>query len=173
MIPIAAATPLAELTEQMPVHFTVPGIAAPAGSKKGFYNKKAGRVIITDDSKRSRPWKAQVSEAAIEAMHGGELLDGPLLLEITFWMPRPKGHFGSGKNAAVVRASAPWAPTVKPDLLKLARAVEDALTGIVYRDDAQVITEILQKAYTTSSARTYVRVVPVTPPGQHRPEPLP
>jgi len=96
-------------------------------------------------------------------------LEGPLLLELTFWIPRPKGHYGSGKNAAVVKAGAPFAPTVKPDLLKLTRAVEDALTGIVYRDDSQITSETLQKAYTTGQARTEVRVVPVADPREHRP----
>ena len=146
------------------VSFTVNGLAAPAGSKKGFYNAKAKRVIITDASTRSRPWKAQVSDAATEAMDGRDLLVGPLLLEVTFWVPRPQGHYGSGRNAGTVRASAPWAPIVKPDLLKLARAVEDAMSSIVYRDDAQVTSEVLQKAYTTGQARTEIRVVQVQPP---------
>jgi Holliday junction resolvase RusA-like endonuclease len=88
-------------------------------------------------------------------------LNGPLLLELTFWTPRPKGHYGSGKNAGQVRGSAPRHPTVKPDLLKLARAVEDALSGIVYRDDAQITTEILQKAY-GEPARCEIRVVPIS-----------
>lgn len=141
------------------VSFTVHGVAAPAGSKRGFYNAKAKRVIVTDDSARSRPWKAQVADAAAQAMTGREPFSvEPLLLELTFWMPRPKGHLGAKGN---VRPSAPSAPTVKPDLLKLARAVEDALTGVVYRDDAQITCEVLQKAYTTAGARTEVRVVPV------------
>lgn len=125
------------------IAFTVYGKPAPAGSKRGFYNAKAARVIITDASKNSRPWKAQVSDAAAEAMDGGALLNGPVELSLTFYVPRPKGHFG----AKGVRPSAPTSPTVKPDLLKLARAVEDALSGIVYRDDAQIVTEHLEKHY--------------------------
>lgn len=153
----------------MSVQFTVHGTAAPAGSKKGFINRKTGRVIITDASKGSRPWKSQISSAAVDAMAGRDPLDGPLLLELTFWVARPKGHYGSGKNAGVVKGSAPFAPTVRPDVLKLARGVEDALTTIVYRDDAQITTEILQKAYTTGSARTEIRVVQIEEPGQQRP----
>ena len=114
------------------IAFTVHGKPAPAGSKRGFYNAKAKRVIITDDSKNSRPWKAQISDAAAEAMAGYDLLQGPLSVSLTFFVLRPKGHYG----ARGLRPSAPEFPTVKPDLLKLARAVEDALSGIVYRDDA-------------------------------------
>jgi Holliday junction resolvase RusA-like endonuclease len=150
------------------VKFTVYGVAQPAGSKRGFYNAKAGRVIVTDANAKSRPWKALVSDAAVQAMTIGDPngqsrvlemaapLDGPLLLELTFWMPRPKGHYGKKG----VRPSAPRFPTVKPDVLKLARGVEDALSGIVYRDDAQVVTEVLQKAY-GEPARVEVRVVPI------------
>jgi len=132
--------------------FTVYGVPAPAGSKRGFYNAGAKRVIITDDSKRSRPWKAQVSDAAAEAMGGAALLNGPVDLGLTFYAPRPKGHFG----ARGIRPSAPISPTVKPDLLKLARAVEDALSGIVYRDDSQIVVEHLEKHY-GEPARVEVR----------------
>jgi len=136
------------------IEFTVYGKPAPAGSKKGFYNAKARRVIITDDSKHSRPWKAQVSDAAAEAMDGRVLINGPLELRLAFYVPRPKGHFG----AKGVRPSAPVSPAVKPDLLKLARAVEDALSGIVYRDDAQIVRELLAKQY-GEPARVVVQAI--------------
>lgn len=137
----------------MKVEFTVYGIPAPAGSKRGFYNAKAKRVIVTDDSAKSRPWKALVSDAAQQAMtfHGDEgtsghspLLEGPLALELVFYVPRPKGHMSARGG---VKPSAPPYPAVKPDVLKLTRAVEDALSGIVYRDDAQIVTELLLKRY--------------------------
>ncbi len=131
----------------MSVVFTVYGQPQPAGSKRGFYNKKTARIIITDDAKRSRPWKALVSDAAAQAMNGAGLLDGPLMLGLEFYMPRPKGHYRTGRHAGTVRDSAPPIPTVKPDLLKLARAVEDALTGLVYRDDSQIAREVLDKFY--------------------------
>lgn len=129
------------------ISFTVYGVPAPAGSKKGFYNHKAKRVIITDDSKRSRPWKAVISDAAVEAMGERSPLEGPLMLSLTFIVARPKGHYRTGRNAGLLREAAPEYPTVKPDLLKLARAVEDALSGIVYRDDSQVVVERLNKWY--------------------------
>jgi Holliday junction resolvase RusA-like endonuclease len=138
------------------IQFTVHGQPQPAGSKRGFYNAKARRVIITDDATRSRPWKALVSDAAVEAMIGtavlndkgyalpiGTLLEGPLMVTLVFYVPRPKGHYG----ARGLKPSAPPYPTVKPDVLKLARAVEDALTGIVYRDDSQIVCEVLEKHY--------------------------
>lgn len=127
----------------MNVCFTVYGTPAPAGSKRGFYNANARRVIITDDNAKSRPWKALVSDAAIEATGAGPLLTGPLELVVRFYMPRPKGHQG----ARGLRPSAPSHPAVKPDTTKLLRAVEDALTGLVYKDDAQICEQHVFKAY--------------------------
>lgn len=128
------------------VAFTVYGNAAPAGSKRAFVNPKTGRAIVTDDSKGSKPWKAEVKAAAGAVMAGRPLLEGPLFLALTFYRPRPRGHFtGTGELSAAGRRAI--APTTKPDVLKLARAVEDALTGIVWRDDAQVVTERIAKRY--------------------------
>lgn len=136
----------------------VHGRAMPAGSKRGFVNKKTGGVIITDAAKGSRPWKAEVKDQAVQRMNGQPPIAGALRVELLFWVRRPKGHYGSGRNANVVKASAPRFPTVKPDLLKLARGIEDAMTGIVYGDDAQIVTEVLRKRYTGGAERVEITV---------------
>lgn len=132
--------------------FKACGIPQPAGSKRGFpIRRKNGKigVSITDANPKSADWKTLVSLAASEQFHG-DLMTGPLHVRLKFCMPRPKGHYGTGKNADRVKDSAPEFPTTKPDVLKLARAVEDALTGIVYGDDAQIVMEDLQKCYDTN-----------------------
>lgn len=129
----------------MSVSLTVLGRPQPAGSKRAFQNKHTGRVQVVDASKGSRPWKQQVAgEASSQAP---EMLDGPLRLDVTFVLARPKGHFGSGRNAAEIKPSAPPYPATRPDTTKLLRAVEDALTGIVWRDDAQVVEQAARKVY--------------------------
>jgi len=164
-----------------PVSFTVHGTPVAGGSKRGFVNRNTGRVIITDASDKARPWKALVRDAAVQAMtchdetpigtHGYlPPLEGPLLLEVTFWMPRPKSHFGTGKRAGILKPAAPRFHTVKPDTTKLLRLIEDSLTGVVWRDDSQVATQIAQKVY-GEPARCEVRVVPIaqdTVEGKHR-----
>ena len=139
------------------VSIVVVGIAAPAGSKSAFPNRKTGGVSVRDSSKRAKPWQAVVSSAATDAFTG-PLLVGPLALLIDFRLPRPKGHFGVGRNAAIVRPSAPVAPDVKPDLTKLVRGVEDALTGIVWRDDGQVVEQRTRKIY-GEPAETHITVL--------------
>lgn len=129
------------------VQFTVYGTPAPAGSKKAFALKKGGaytgRVGVTHDSKRSKPWMESVAREAATAMQGRELLQGPLLLTLTFCRARPSGHFGRRG----LLPSAPAYPTTKPDLTKYVRAAEDALRGIVWRDDAQVCMQETAKVY--------------------------
>lgn len=129
----------------MRINLTVFGRAAPAGSKKAVPMGKRWGVV--DDSKRSKPWKDQVAQQAGLAMAGRDLIREPVHVQFTFFVRRPKGHMGTGRNAGKVRPSAPQYPAKKPDVLKLARAVEDALTGVVYNDDAQIVSEYLEKQY--------------------------
>ena len=139
--------------ETAPVRFVVYGEQRPQGSKKAnaVYGRDgkpvmAGKrvvVVVREDNPKTREWRRQVSDAAAQAMDGRQLLAGALKLEIQFLRVRPASHFRTGKNAHLVRDSAPKYPTTKPDQLKLARAIEDALSGIVYRDDNQVVRHIL------------------------------
>jgi Holliday junction resolvase RusA-like endonuclease len=135
--------------------FYVHGKPQPAGSKRAFVLKggaNKGRAIITDANPKARDWKIDVQHGARLATSDwdGNLLDGPLKVAFTFFLLRPKGHYRTGKNAHLLREDAPEMPTSKPDVLKLARGTEDALTGLVWRDDAQITTELLQKRYGTS-----------------------
>lgn len=122
---------------------TVHGLPAPQGSKKyvghRFSNKYGKELpVLVESSKKVDPWRRNVAKAAMTA-RPLELFDGPLVADMVFSMPRPKGHFGTGRNAGSLRPSAPLVPFVMPDLSKLARSTEDALKGIVWRDDSLVV----------------------------------
>lgn len=126
--------------------FVVYGTPAPQGSKRGFYNQKTKRVNIVEDSKRVRPWKEAVKEMALSARgltEDDSLADpiaGPVVVSVRFYLPRPRSHFGTGRNAGTVKASAPTFPAVVPDLDKLVRSTLDALTeaGLIV-DDKQIV----------------------------------
>ena len=131
-----------------PITFFVAGIAKPAGSKRGFYIPSIKRVVITDANPNSKDWKLDVKAAASEAMPDGQpLWECPIAVKFTFFIVRPKGHFRTGANAHLLRDSAPPLPKSKPDVLKLARGVEDAITGIIWKDDSQIVSERLFKRY--------------------------
>ncbi len=129
------------------IEFFVPGIPQPGGSKRAFVNKKTGRAIITEDNPKSRPWRAVVVDRATAAMRGRAPLTGPVWMSVIFYVLRPRGHYGTGRNQGTVKRSAPKAPMVRPDYLKLTRSTEDALKGICWKDDSQVVEAHLYKRY--------------------------
>ena len=129
------------------IGFTVLGEPKPAGSKRAFRNPHTDRIAMVDSSgKAGKDWRRAVAEAGREAHHG-PLLRGALSVQFLFYRPRPKSHYRTGKNAGLLRDSAPRDPITRPDVLKLARAAEDALTGVVWHDDAQIVSEHLYKCY--------------------------
>jgi len=127
--------------------FFVPGIPQTAGSKRVFLNKKTGKPIVTDDCKRGKDWRATVQHFALAATINKTLLEGAIQCDMSFVLLRPKGHYGTGKRKRTLKPSAPMHPTKRPDRGKLARAVEDALTGVIWRDDAQVVCGDIVKRY--------------------------
>lgn len=133
---------------------TVYGTAEPAGSKRGFYRPGLG-VRVVDANPKSRRWKTLVAQEAGKVANG--LLEGPLALDAVFFRPRPASHYGTGRNAGVLKASAPPYPATRPDTTKLLRGVEDALTGVLYRDDAQIVRQVVAKDW-GEPARVVIRI---------------
>lgn len=135
------------------IAFVAYGRPQPGGSKRAMAVRRngipTGKINVIDAGKHTLAWRQEVASAAACAMQARklELLRGPLMLEVVFYFARPRGHYGGGANANRVRASAPKYPSVKPDCTKLIRAIEDALTGIVWRDDAQIVQQIAGKFY--------------------------
>jgi crossover junction endodeoxyribonuclease RusA len=132
-----------------PVIIEVHGTPAPQGSK---IRNRYGAVY--ESNRNVAPWReairAEVQRAMLVPMAG------PVDCRVVFRMPRPQGHYGTGRNAGQVRKSAPARPASKPDIDKLARAVLDGLTdGGAWKDDGQVVTLVVHKVY----------ALPEAPPG--------
>ena len=135
------------------LNFFVPGTPAPQGSKsfKGFAGN--GRAIMIESSKAVGPWRERVALAAHNAMRetGWAPFDGALSVRLAFVLPRPKS---APKTIHV--------PAIKrPDGDKLLRAVLDAMTGIVYRDDAQIVD------YRLTKDLEWPHMIPNAVPGCH------
>lgn len=106
------------------------GSPAPQGSKKFVGLAKSGRGILAESSKKVRPWRQDVKAEALKVRAGAAPIDAPVRVRMVFTMPKP--------------ASAPKRkrtyPMRMPDLSKLARSTEDALTDAgIWRDDARVV----------------------------------
>jgi Holliday junction resolvase RusA-like endonuclease len=137
----------------MMIEFFVAGIPSPSGSKKAFMHPKTGKIVVMDTAKNKGTWQALVAMHAQKAMTdaGAEMITGPVKMLVEFSFTRPKSHFGTGKKSSQVKETAPKAHTKKPDLTKLIRCTEDALTGIVWQDDCQVIERESSKAYSSEN----------------------
>jgi crossover junction endodeoxyribonuclease RusA len=82
-----------------------------------------------------------------EAWGDRPILLGPVSVRVTFAFPRPKSHFRTGKNAHLLRDDHPFYKQGKPDTDKLQRAIGDSLTGVVMRDDSQIVHWNVRKLY--------------------------
>lgn len=145
------------------MYITVPGIPAAQGSKR-FVGSQTGRGIMVESSKALAPWRDSVIHAARQVMQTGfDTFTGPVTVDMSFYFPRPKSHYGTGGNANRIKDRAPDHKTSAPDLDKLVRAVCDALTQAgVWRDDSLVVVLWSSKRY-ANDARCEIVVGPLPP----------
>jgi Holliday junction resolvase RusA-like endonuclease len=161
---VAEIVPIANGAQRL-LHVVVVGVPRPQGSKKAFYNAKIGRAMIVDDNDvKLRTWRQDVvttTVAILKAERRAALAPRTALdVAITFMMPRPKGHWRSGRNAHLLRDDAPARPSTKPDIDKLARSTLDALRDAgVYVDDAQVVGLQARKIWATERVGAVIDVV--------------
>ena len=135
------------------LRFFVDGIPESQGSKHAFAVRRksggvwtyTGKTCMVDASpkhhNRLKSWRQTVMIAAVNAKneYGWTTVDEPVGLELVFYLPSPKKPMFPE-------------PAVKPDVGKLARAVEDSLTQAeLYADDARIIEEHIRKRYADES----------------------
>lgn len=113
------------------VEFTVFGLPQSQGSARAFL--AGGKPVITSTNKNLGDWRRLVADGAQKY---AQLFDGPVSLQLRFYLPRPKS---TPKKVY-------W-PAKRPDLDKLIRAIGDALTGIMWSDDSQICVIYAMKLY--------------------------
>jgi crossover junction endodeoxyribonuclease RusA len=128
------------VTERRRVSFHVFGVAQPKGSTKAFVPKGWTRPVVTNDNPKSKGWQQLVAEQAQSVAANG-LFIGPVVLIVTFELPRPQSL--PKRTLHHVK---------KPDLDKLVRCTKDALKGVLYQDDSQVVDLHARKVYADRTA---------------------
>lgn len=112
-------------------HLEVIGDVATQGSKR-LVRLRNGRTAMLEASRRIRPWRQAVAEAAMA--HGIPMFTGDVTLEIVARWVRPASHY---RKDGTLRGNLPQRPGYA-DCDKVARGVCDALAGIAYANDRQV-----------------------------------
>ena len=129
-----------------------PGRKILAVSRDG--RKELAAIDLYESSRHVGPWRDVVKQAARQRRAGGAAITGPVRAVMIFTLHRPASHFGTGRNAARLKDTAPVLPSGYPDTSKLARAVEDALVDAgVIADDALIVGyDRLDKVYPDTRA---------------------
>lgn len=135
--------------------FDIYGIPETQGSSRAFV--RGGRAVVTSANMKLRPWREQVTAAAMAAKPADWVpLDGAVRLEVEFYLPRP--------------TSAPKTRDTLPirgkDLDKMLRAIGDSLTNAaVIVDDSRITDIATHKRFAVGAHLRFFD------PEVHRPEP--
>ena len=121
--------------------FTIEGRCATKGSANSFIDPRSGRKIWKASNAKLNAWTRDCKKAAMAARVPLVYKPHGVHMAVTVEFVRPK----TAKQTV---------PSVKPDADKLLRAIFDALTGIAYTDDSQVVSVALTKAYGPSERVT-------------------
>jgi crossover junction endodeoxyribonuclease RusA len=127
------------------------GEPAPQGSKR-----HVGGGILVDSCKRLPEWRSDVRNGCLDE-HGQPKarIEGPVYLSLEFALRRPKSL---PKTKKVHH-------TKRPDMSKLVRAVEDAITSAgIWIDDSYVCASNVTKRYAEPGEQTgcHIKVMPIT-----------
>lgn len=123
----------------------VRGKALPQERPRFF---RRGNFVGAYDPGKSKDWKLDIKVQALN--RGATIQAGALFLRVDFYILRP---------ASVSEKKRPF-PNVRPDLDNYIKAVKDALNGVCWKDDGQIVQLISTKAYTIADPRVEIEILP-------------
>lgn len=142
------------MSDLKPVSFLVPG--EPQGKGRPRIGKVGAHARMFTPTK-TLAYEGLIALAAQTAMDGRPMLAGPVLLEMKMLHPI-RDSWSKKKKAGALAGEI--APTIKCDADNCLKAVCDALNGIVWKDDVQVVNVVLSKRFAETPGVS-VRVVPL------------
>lgn len=106
-----------------------------------------GKGVRLYDPEKVKRYKQELGDWAREEVAKGDSkfpLDGPLKVTINFYRPIQKSL---SKKERSRRLSGAHRPTVKPDVDNYVKSTLDALNGVLWADDAQIVELQAAKLY--------------------------
>jgi Holliday junction resolvase RusA-like endonuclease len=123
------------------IAFDIPG--EPVGKGRPRFTTANGHPR-TYTPEKTVDFENRVRAIATGKMHGCKPVDGPLFVEILADFAIPKSFSRKDKANANLGG---LLPIKKPDVDNIAKAVCDALNGVVYLDDKQIVEIKVRKRY--------------------------
>lgn len=126
----------------MSLTVTIPGEPCAQGRPRAFVNR-AGQARVYDPQK-SRNWKATAQQHMADALQAAGVaaplvVEGAVELHVVAVFTCPRSHWRK-------RDPTPRRPKVsRPDAENVAKAVQDAASGVLFTDDAQVVRLVVEK----------------------------
>lgn len=132
-----------------------------AKNRPRFARIGKGVRTYSDQSDEEQLWvmvaRQQLKKFTVQRFCG---FNGPVSMKIVFWMKRPASHFGSGKNSGILKASAPSAPIIKPDIDNFLKHVMDCLNHcVIWQDDSFVVGVDARKRYALPGTEPRTEIV--------------
>lgn len=126
----------------MIINFTVPGAPQGKARARTVRNKYTGKIHSYTPDKTAYYEKA----VAVAYKNATNIVfnDEPILMHIYAYCPMPKSF---SKRKRIEAAECRIFPTAKPDCDNIAKAVCDALNGVAYKDDKQIVGLFVHKLY--------------------------
>jgi len=134
------------------IEFSVPAI--PIAQPRPRACRRGGHASVYEAEKGHpiHAFKLAARLVARMALRGRKPLVGPVGVSLQFLMPRPKSRVWKTKPM-------PWEwHASKPDVDNLAKAILDALNGILWLDDGQVCHLVVAKRISSGNEKPCVNV---------------
>ncbi len=120
-----------------------------------------GRPRVTKRGFTFTPKKTKRAERDIAVIISGDLkgkqpIDVGIRVEMEIYMPRPKSHFGTGRNSGKIKGSSPRFPITRPDIDNLEKLFLDAAEGLLWTDDSRIVQKTTHLWYADDRAPGYI-----------------
>lgn len=106
--------------------------------------RKVKNFIQTYTPKTTMDFEDTIRARAIQAMGSSQPLEGPISAFIRVRLPVPQSY---SKNRTKGCLEGLEKPIKRPDTDNYAKAVLDAMNGVLYKDDSQVVSLHAKKVY--------------------------
>ncbi len=123
------------------VVFTVEG--PPQGKGRPRF-RRAGNFVTTYTDQKTKSYEATIKAWAQRAISPGSPLEGPVSVDLYIRCSIPVSTSKKRTEACLQNAEL---PTKKPDIDNIIKAYLDAMNGIIYKDDTQVVRVSAKKVY--------------------------